>query len=482
MTTRLKVGPFNRVEGDLEVTLELRDGVVASAEVTAPMFRGFEVILQGKDPLDALVFVPRICGICSVSQTAAAAAALAQAMGLRAPDNGRLAANLVLAAENLADHLTHFYLFFMPDFTRPCYAAQAWSGEVQARFAATRGTAARAALAARSAFLQLMGQLAGKWPHTLALQPGGSSQPVDVAGRLRLLAQLRQFRAFLEQQMFGDRLEQVGALASEEALAAWSERVGPAASDFGLFLRMARSLPLHRLGRGADRFLSHGAFPQLDERPLWPAGLRDAGGLHAVDDADIDEALGHSWLRGDTPQHPFDGRTEPEPDKAGAYTWCKAPRWRAQVAQTGALARQVVAGDPLLGGWVQREGAHVLNRVVARALELARLLPCMEQWAEALRPGQPFCVQGVLPDEARAAGRVEAARGALGHWLRIEGGRIASYQIVAPTTWNFSPRDDAGTPGPLEQALVGTPVPDGDTTAVQHVVRSFDPCMVCTVH
>ncbi len=63
-------------------------------------------------------------------------------------------------------------------------------------------------------------------------------------------------------------------------------------------------------------------------------------------------------------------------------------------------------------------------------------------------------------------------------------GRIHNYQIIAPTTWNFSPRDAEGIPGALEQALVGTPVEPGETTpiAVQHVVRSFDPCMVCTVH
>jgi hydrogenase large subunit len=62
--------------------------------------------------------------------------------------------------------------------------------------------------------------------------------------------------------------------------------------------------------------------------------------------------------------------------------------------------------------------------------------------------------------------------------------RISHYQIIAPTTWNFSPRDALGVPGPLEQALVGAPIRPGETepVAVQHIVRSFDPCMVCTVH
>jgi hydrogenase large subunit len=89
-----------------------------------------------------------------------------------------------------------------------------------------------------------------------------------------------------------------------------------------------------------------------------------------------------------------------------------------------------------------------------------------------------------LPDEASGCGLTEAARGSLGHWLRVERGRIAHYQIVAPTSWNFSPRDADETPGALEAALVGAPVLPGETTpvAVQHIVRSFDPCMVCTVH
>ncbi len=89
-----------------------------------------------------------------------------------------------------------------------------------------------------------------------------------------------------------------------------------------------------------------------------------------------------------------------------------------------------------------------------------------------------------LPREGEGVGLSEAARGSLGHWIRVEGGRIAGYQIIAPTTWNFSPRDASGTPGPVEAALVGAPVAAGEDTplSVQHIVRSFDPCMVCTVH
>ena len=140
--TRLIVGPFNRVEGDLEVQLDIADGRVRAARVNAPMYRGFEQMLPAATPHDALVIVPRICGICSVSQSVAAARALADAIGRRrCRPTACTRINLMLACENLADHLTHFYLFFMPDFTRPVYAGRPWFAEAHA---ALRGAGRRA--------------------------------------------------------------------------------------------------------------------------------------------------------------------------------------------------------------------------------------------------------------------------------------------------------------------------------------------------
>jgi Ni,Fe-hydrogenase I large subunit len=481
--SRVVIGPFNRVEGDLEVTLDVDDGRVKAAYVNSPLYRGFEQILLGKAPMDALVLVPRVCGICSVAQSSAAALALADAMGLAPPANGRRAANLVLAAENLADHLTHFYLFFMPDFARAEYADRPWYGEAITRFKTVTGNGPRQMLPARAAFLGLMGVLAGKWPHTLALQPGGTTRPALAADVVHLYVQLREFRAFLEGTLFGDRLEAVVALGSLAALMAWSEDAKPAASDFGRFLRIAGNLELWRLGRATDVFMSYGAYPLVEagER-LFVAGVWD-GALSPLDDGDIAEDISHAWLAGEGgPRHPRQGITLPQADKENAYTWCKAPRLGSRVVEVGALARQVVAGHPLARDLVAHHGGNVFARVVMRLVEIARLVPIMEAWAQSLEPGAPFCHHGAMPDEAEGVGLVEAARGSLGHWLRVKAGRIENYQIIAPTTWNFSPRDGAGTPGALEQALVGLAMDESPPAAVQHIVRSFDPCMVCTVH
>jgi hydrogenase large subunit len=347
-----------------------------------------------------------------------------------------------------------------------------------------RGSAAADCLAARAGFLRLMGYLAGKWPHTLTVQPGGSARAIEAAERLRIFALLKEFRGYLEHRMFGDALESVAALSSEAQIEAWTSRRAPGSSDFRMFLEIADALGLEGMGRATDQFISYGAY-RVGGSALFAQGRWRSGDSLPLDPEAIAEDLSHSWMDGPSaPLAPANGLTRPAPDKNGAYSWCKAPRMGGEVAETGALARQVVSGHPLIRDLVQRHGGNVKNRVIARLLELALVVPKMEEWTRSLAPGEPFCRHGDMPQEARGVGMVEAARGSLGHWLGVSAGRIANYQIVAPTTWNFSPRDASGTPGAVEQALVGAPVRAGETTpvAVQHVVRSFDPCMVCTVH
>jgi uptake hydrogenase large subunit len=477
--TRIVIGPFNRVEGDLEVRLDIEDGVVASAEVTVPLYRGFEQILEGRPALDALALAPRICGICSVSQSMAAAAALRSAMGIEAVPNGMLAANIAHASENAADHLTHFYIFFMPDFARSAYTSRPWHDAVAGRFAATRGSAAREILPARARLLEIMGIIAGKWPHSLAFQPGGTTRAIDLGERIRLLSIVAGFRSFLETTVFGDSLDNLLTIETIEQFDRWREGRG---GDFCSFLAIADDLRLDQLGQGPPILMSFGAY-HGEQGALFVRGIFAETGATALATADIAEDVSHAWMR-DGATDPAMSATIPDPDKVGAYSWAKAPRLGGQPVEVGALARQTVAGQALLRALVQRSGSNVRNRVIARLIETAHLAVAMEGWVRSLRIDEPFCVDARLQGEGRAAGLVEAARGSLGHWIELSQGKISRYQIVAPTTWNFSPRDAEGRPGPLEQALVGTKVgTDGaSSVAVQHVVRSFDPCMVCTAH
>ena len=250
------------------------------------------------------------------------------------------------------------------------------------------------------------------------------------------------------------------------------------------FLAISEALGLGAIGRATDVFLSYGAYA-VNDAPAFARGVYSSGTVSGLDPAAITEDHSSSWLvRPEAASPPARGLTVPDADAPGAYSWCKAPRLGGAVVETGALARQLVDGHPLLRDLAASAGGNVKSRVVARLIEVARLIPLMERWIWEIGPGEPFCVHAPMPDEAKGVGLIEAARGSLGHWLEIRKGRIFNYQIVAPTTWNFSPRDGAGQPGACEQALVGAAVRAGETApvAVQHIVRSFDPCMVCTVH
>jgi Ni,Fe-hydrogenase I large subunit len=485
--SRTVLGPFNRVEGDLEITLESDQQQVSAAYVNSPLYRGFERMLVGKSAMDALVYTPRICGICSVSQSTATAQALADAMGITATPNGQLCHNLMLATESLTDLLTHFYLFFMPDFARDVYRTETWHADVETRFKAIKGSAAKEMLPARAEFLHLLGILAGKWPHTLSIQPGGTSRPIEAQERIRLLTIVRSFRGFLERTLFGDTLEAFLALTNRQALMDWQHQSSQ--GDLRHFLSISDALELDRLGRATDRFVSYGNYwNPLTEEYAFKAGFSVQAETYPLSPDAITEEIAFTWMHGETsPIHPADPRAQhaaPDLDQKDAYSWCKSPRFAHQVVEVGAMARWVNQGHPLVLDLLQSEGANVRSRIVSRMLELAYIVPQMEAWIRQLDVKAPFCEHTSCQTDGEGVAMIEAARGSLGHWLKIQGGKITHYQIIAPTTWNFSPRDEQAVPGALEQALVGAPIRQGEKEpiSVQHIIRSFDPCMVCTVH
>jgi Ni,Fe-hydrogenase I large subunit len=67
--------------------------------------------------------------------------------------------------------------------------------------------------------------------------------------------------------------------------------------------------------------------------------------------------------------------------------------------------------------------------------------------------------------------------------VSVNSGKISNYQVITPTCWNASPRDAKGVRGPIEEALVGTPIANPDQPIeVVRVIHSFDPCLSCAVH
>ena len=264
---------------------------------------------------------------------------------------------------------------------------------------------------------------------------------------------------------------------------------------------------------GCTNFMAWGEFPQSDDEPaslLMPRGAimkRNLGGLAMADQSKVTEHVSRAWYEDGSPQHPYKGETKPVQEDpqyrpgGGKYTWFKAPRYEGEPCEVGPLARVLVAygaGDEtiksLVDGTLAKLGVPVqalfstLGRTAARGLETVAIGDAIPGWVmelvENIKSGDTKTYEPwEMPDTGMGVGLNDVPRGSLGHWIEIENKKIKNYQYVVPSTWNLGPRDEKGKLGPVEEALVGTPIADPKRPLeVLRTVHSFDPCIACGVH
>jgi hydrogenase large subunit len=303
------------------------------------------------------------------------------------------------------------------------------------------------------------------------------------------------------------------------------------------------------IGVGVQRVLAYGDYPigttPTDGRLLIKRGIIDVGAtgttVQSFDQAYIVEQVPYSYyqypaLDAVTPafangRHPFDGITEPTQTNAPtSYTWLKAPRYQVGgtgtplACEVGPLARMAISAyatdqPTVTNGYCTSFGLtptgtyncgtlvtnvitaavpggvvglfSLLGRHAARALEAKFVADAMSDWVGQLVPNAPTYVYKRIPKQISTGyGLCEAPRGALGHWIKIEGRKVAKYQCVVPSTWNASPMDLNSNPGPIEAALNSSNVGSGTSqaarqTQIANIVRllhPFDICIACAVH
>lgn len=498
MAKMTKIFPLNRVEGDLELQIELDgEGVVQQARSVGTMYRGIENLMTGRAPLDSLVITPRICGICTTAHLNAAARALDMAYGVQVPDNARRLRNITLMVEQVQNDLRHVFLLFMPDCTSRRYADHPLFDEALKRYQVLKGETTIQTVQETKKVLEIIAILGGQWPHSSFMVPGGVVSVPSSNDIAQCRHILRQFRRWYEKRILGCSIERWREVRNLKALNTWlqAERTHQE-GDIGFFLRFAAKAGLYAMGGGHGVFISCGGpdlpgdtrvlSPNSDGRFL-PSGVFTRAGITPLDPQLISEDISCSYYRAEAASdHPYESLTIPDPDSADErkYSWTKAPRYDGRPAETGPLAELLVAADPLFTDWVMSKGASVFIRELARLARPALLLPAMEQWlAEMTRSETAYYQDHLKSVTTQGYGLVSAPRGILGHWVSIENGKIANYQVITPTAWNGSPRDGNGMRGPWEEAVVGTRVRDPDRPVeVEHIVRSFDPCLVCMVH
>ena len=511
----IRISPLGRVEGDLDLNIEVRDGVVTNAWTEASMFRGFEIILKGKDPQAGLIVTPRVCGICGGSHLYKAAYALDTAWATEVPPSATLIRNIAQACETLQSIPRWFYALFAIDLTHKNYAKAADYAEAVKRFAPFVGTSYETGVTLSGKPVEIYALFGGQWPHSSFMIPGGVMCAPTLSDITRATSILEYWRReWLEKVWLGCSIERWMENKTWNDVLAWAEEnESQRNSDCGLFLRMGREIGMDKIGRGCGAYLATGTYfqPDLYRRPtiggrndalIGRAGVYDGTDFHDFDHMNVREDITHSFYQGNSSLHPWEGVTEPidpaDGPKQGKYSWSKSPRYLVPgkggiPLEAGPLSRQVIAGrpgaashqdfDPLFLDAVKTVGPSVLVRVMARMHEACKYTMWVRKWLSEVDLHDKFYVKPVERPDGKGFGATEAARGSLADWIVLKNGKIENYQIVTPTAWNIGPRDAQNVHGPMENAFIGAPIVDPtDPIEMGHVARSFDSCLVCTVH
>jgi hydrogenase large subunit len=477
--TKIVIDPMTRIEGHLKIEAVVDNKKVVEAKSEGTLYRGFEQILVDRNPLDAIQITQRFCGVCPTPHAIASAQALENAFGIMPPNNGRIIRNIMQGANYIQSHVLHFYHLASLDYYRgPDIPPFVPRYEADYRLPDTVREALVnhyiQAYQIRLKAHELCAIWSGKMPHMASIAPGGVSIIPRIDNITTSLWRLKELTDFIDNVYIPDVIT-----------------VAQVYRDY------------FQIGAGCKNFLSFGLF-DLDAEPdvtkrqrFFPMGRMSNGKIEPVDPKAITEDVKASWYDSASHVHPSKAETIPNPTKPGAYSWLKAPRYDGQVYEVGPLARMAMTyesksipkaaqliDESLSTLRVGPEALYsVMGRHLARALECKIVADELNNMIMQVKLEEPVCTEHQIPDEAQGMGLWCAARGALGHWINIKNGKIARYQAVVPTTWNASPKDDKGQPGPIEQAMLGTIVEDTENPfALARIVRSFDPCIACAVH
>ena len=545
------IDPVTRVAGALSfhtvVDLERRRVVEARTEAT--MFRGYEVILKGREPTDAIHISSRACGVCGGVHATCAAMALEMAFGVVPPPLAVIARNLGEGAELVYDHTLHLFLLAGPDYseamisrTSPTLWAKAQTAEapragrhglptvadIMRGLNPLRGELYLEGLLISRAAREVASLMLGKYPHPSTIFPGGLGIEPSTHVFNQVLGRITRLLDY-----------------AKKVAAVWDDLVEFFLSEVPDYARVGeRRANLLSTGIWDDPESYDATYARCNEwgeRRLATPGAVVEGELRTTRLTDlnlgIEEFVEHAYYRrweGDrfqtdpqgaplSPFHPWNKETVPDPAKRSwkeKYTWATAPRWDRVPVETGPLARHwitALAGKldnefiRVAGGgleidlpkgetpattlrWRLPARPNALERNRARAYHVAycgvAAYTFLLKAFEYLRSGKTaMAMPYSVPAAGVGVGFWEAGRGTLTHHVVVEGGRIGNYQIITPSTWMASPRDPFGQPGPYEEAVLNTPLleefdrpEDFKGIDILRTIRSFDPCMPCTVH
>jgi hydrogenase large subunit len=444
---RIVVDPVTRIEGHLRIEANLDGGKISDAWSSGTMFRGIEMILQGRDPREAWIWAQRICGVCTMVHAIASVRAVEDALKIDVPENARLVRNLIAGSQMVQDHVIHFYHLHALDWVDVASAlkadpaktsqlAQSISNCEKSSTTYFRGIQQRVKGVVDSGQLSIFAS--GYWGHPAYILPPEVNL-MAVAHYLEALSWQKDFirihavlggknphpQSFLVGGMTTAMdPNEPAAVINPDTILFLRDLVGSARKfvDEYLVPDVLAIAPFYKdwftRGEGLGNFLCYGDYSSGDEKDpktfLFPRGIvmgRDISKVLPVDPTKITESVAHSWYEysgGSTdPKHPSQGETNPKYsgpkppydhlDVDAKYSWLKTPRYDGKPMEVGPLARMVVgyaAGkreiQDAVNGALKALNAgpavlfSTLGRIAARALEAQLMAHQLEGWVDQL--------------------------------------------------------------------------------------------------
>jgi hydrogenase large subunit len=435
MAKRIVIDPITRIEGHLRIDVEVDEGVVKNSWSSGQMWRGIELILQGRDPRDAWMFAQRICGVCTTVHAISSVRAVEDALGLEIPANAQYIRNMMLIAHALHDHIVHFYHLSALDWVDVTGALSAdprKAASLAESLSPWRRNGYREMAAVKDKVQSIVnsGQLGiftnGYWGHP-AMRLSPELNLIAVSHYLQALEYQRkanQAVAILGSKTPNIQNLAVGGVANainldNQATLNMTKlfAVQGLLAEVAEFVQQVYVPDVIAVGSQYPEWLGYGAgvtnYLAVPDLPLDAAATQfdlpggvimggNVGNVRPINDWKDDyfrdktsESIAHAWYKGDWTRHPFEEETVPDYtdfQDQGKYTWVKAPRLDGKPMQVGPLA-QVLVGyanghepikrwtdaalsqvSSLAGARVGVDALHsTLGRHVARAVRAAVL-------------------------------------------------------------------------------------------------------------
>ena len=535
-TKKIVIDPITRIEGHLRAEVEVDEqGVVQEAYVSGQLFRGIEIIMKNRDPRDAGLLAGRICGVCTNSHFRGAITCVEDAYSLKIPKNAEIIRDLIAMALFIQDHVVHFYHLHSLDFVDITSALEADAKLASKEAHKYHEKPFRNSHSHYEAVLEKLGNFvkAGKLGPFANGYWGHSNYKLTPEQNLIIISHYLEALKF--QTNIGKAVAIFGAKTPHPqtivvgGVTSVQDMLNPSRlNDYIFIIKEAKEfvdrayLPDMKLiasayrdeikegqGRANGNFLCVGGYEFDDEQKLFCNGViynHDFDNVKEFDESKITEEVDRAWYKGDEVFYTDlneDGtlKTAKNDDK---YSWIKAPRYDGETMETGPLARVLISykkENSLINSFVDEflkdtdleliDLSTTVGRNAARAIEtsyiceyifklLSRLIQNVKYYDTDTWSKYEF---ESLPKETKGRSFLEVPRGVLSHFVNIKEAKIDNYSVIAPTTWNATPKNFDGKRGAYEEALIGIKIDDtSKPLEVLKVLHSFDPCLACAVH